>query len=618
MKRVYFTLALMSLFGGLNAFADVVNQDGVVYDIMPDGKCFVVGYDEAKMPEGGIVTIAATVRINGTDYPVTGILGSENYTTTDNNYNNGKTGDNRAAFFNCEKITCLKFADNSGVTLIGDHAFKSCTNLKTIENIPSTLTEIKKWCFEESGLESIDLSNTNVTIMEDGVFYNNKSLTSIQLPNGLENFWDNAFNGCKSLNNIEIPSTVKGIYNSVFENCTSLSNVTLNEGCTTLGDHVFKNCPLAAVTFPKTLGSIREWAFEGTKLKTVDLSNTQITRLPNGSFYNCQQLKDVKLPIALTDIGERAFYNSAIASITFPNSLQKIDAWAFQNTQLTNVVIPTSTDHIEEGAFSDNTKLTTVVVNGSECCLAVSAFANCTALTDVYITSNKEPVAERYGYPFQNDPTVHVVPNYLETFKGLNTCNTTNFDSKFSLTLGKEWTTLTSAYNLDFSDVKGLTAYTAKYNETNDAVALTQVNRAPAKTGLILKGEADQTYTLPILASNEAKLDAVTDNQLVNCVDAIWSTGRDNDYFLSNGKFVKSANNGWALPGKSYLYIKGGRPNKSESPLRVYIDNTATAIDGITNNPVVKDDAYYNLQGVKVQRPQHGVFIHNGKKVVLK
>ena len=614
MKRVYFTLALMSLFGGLNAFADV-KQDGVVYDKMPDGKCFVVGYDEGNMPAGGIVTIAATVNINGENCTVTGILGSGDYS----DYNNGKTGeDNRGAFANCKNIKCLKFADNSGVTFIGDHAFKNCSNLKTIENIPSTLKNIEKWCFESTALESVDLSNTEVTIMKDGVFFNNKSLTSIQLPNKLENFWDNAFNGCTALNNIDMPSTVKGIYNSVFEGCTSLSNVTWNEGCTTLGNHVFKNCPLAAVTFPKTLGSIGEWAFEGTKLETVDLSNTQITRLPKGCFYNCQQLSDVKLPIALTDIGECAFYKSAIASITFPSSLQKIDAWAFQFTQLTNVVIPTSTRHIGDGAFDSNNNLNTVFINGRECYLAVSAFAKCDKLKDVYITSNVEPDAGRYGYPFDNNPTVHVVPNFLNTFKGLNTCNTENFDSNFSITLGKEWTTLTSAYNLDFSNVEGgLTAYTAKYNKDNDAVALTPVKRVKAHTGLILKGEAGNTYTLPILASNEAKLDAV-DNQLIGCVDALWSTGRDKDYFLYNGEFVKSKNDGWVLPGKSYLYIDGGRNNVSASQLRVYVDNTATAIDGITNNPVVKDDAYYNLQGVKVQRPQHGVFIHNGKKVVLK
>lgn len=606
MKRVYFTLTLMSLFGGLNAFAQSYKTiDGVKYGLMKDGKCIVIGDDGAT----GDITFENEVEIDGEMRTVTGVCGSGNY-KEETGHENGFSGNTN--------ITGITFKDGSRITWIGDHAFKNCSSLKTINNVPAGLTDINEWCFESTALESVDLSKTNVTIMKDGVFYNNKSLTSIQLPNKLENFWDNAFNGCTSLNNIVMPSTVVGIYNNVFDGCTSLSNVKFNDRYTTLGHHVFKNCPLAAVTFPNTLNSIGEYAFESTKLETVDLSNTQITSLPNGSFYNCQQLNDVKLPIALTDIGERAFYQSTIASITFPSSLQKIDAWAFQYTQLTNVVIPTKTGHIGDGAFSDNANLKTVVVNGLECYLAVSAFANCPTLTDVYITSDKEPNAERYGYPFQNNPTVHVVPNYLETFKGLNTCNTTNFDSDFSIKLNKEWTTLTSAYNLDFSNVEGLTAYTAKYNKANDAVALTPVKKVKAHTGLILKGEAGNTYTLPILASNEEGLDEATDNQLVDCVDALWSTGRDNDYFLHDGEFVKSKNNGWALPGKSYLYISGGRVNKSESPLRVYVDNTATAINGITNNPVVKDEAYYNLQGVKVQRPQHGVFIHNGKKVVLK
>lgn len=612
MKRVYFTLTLMSLFGGLNAFAQSYTTiDGVKYGLMKDGQCVVIGDDGAK----GDITFENEVEIDGGKHTVTGVCGFGNYKEVTGHEN---------GFSENTNITGITFEEGSQIKWIGDHAFKNCSSLKTINNVPAGLTDINEWCFESTALESVDLSKTNVTIMKDGVFFKNKSLTSIQLPNKLENFWDNAFNGCTALNNIDMPSTVKGIYNSVFEGCTSLSNVTWNEGCTTLGNHVFKNCPLAAVTFPKTLGSIGEWAFEGTKLETVDLSNTQITRLPKGCFYNCQQLSDVKLPIALTDIGECAFYKSAIASITFPSSLQKIDAWAFQFTQLTNVVIPTKTGHIGDGAFSDNANLNTVVVNGLECYLAVSAFAKCPALTDVYITSDKEPNAERYGFPFDNNPKVHVMKDYVDTFSGLRTsedknpCNTTNFDSKFFLTLGKEWTTLTSAYNLDFSGIEDLTAYTAKYNEANDAVALTPVKKVKAHKGLILKGEAGKTYTLPILASNEEGLDEATDNQLVDCVDAVWSTGRDNDYFLHNGEFVKSTNNGWALPGKSYLYISGGRSNASGSPLRVYVDNTATAINGITNNPVVKDEAYYNLQGVKVQRPQHGVFIHNGKKVVLK
>lgn len=609
----------------------LLRMGGVVYDKMPDGKCLVVNFDEKSMPADGIVTIAKTVNIDGTDCDVTGILGSYNWTDEGKYYDNGKynvegenTTYNRAAFANCKKITGLRFEEGSKVTWIGDHAFRFCSNLKTIENIPSELNDIQSWCFEGTGLESVDLSNTNVTVMKDGVFYNNTSLTSIQLPNKLENFWDNAFYGCKALNNIVMPSTVVGIYNNVFEGCESLSNVTFNDSYTTLGHHVFKKCPLAAVTFPNTLNSIGEYAFESTNLKTVDLSNTQITSLPNGSFYDCDKLSDVKLPKALTYIGDHAFYNSPIASITFPPTLQKIDAWAFQNAYFKDVVIPTQCSLIEQGAFSDNANLTTVFINGLECYLAYKAFWNCSKLTDIYITSKVEPVAGRYGFPFDNNPKVHVMKDFVETFSGLKTsenynpCNTTHFDSNFSLTLGKEWTTFTSAYNLDFSSADGLTAYTAKYNKDNDAVALTPVKKVKAGTGLILKGEAGKTYTVSILASNEEGLDEATDNQLFDCVDAVWSSSRNEHYFLSNGKFVKSANAGWALPGKSFLYIEGGRDNHSESPLRVYVENTATAIDGITNNPVVKDEAYYNLQGVKVQRPQHGVFIHNGKKVVLK
>ena len=609
MKRVYFTLTLMSLFGGLNAFAQTYTTiDGVKYGLMKDGQCIVIGDDGAK----GDITFKKEVYINGGKHTVTAVCGLGNYSS--------EATDQKKGFSENTNITGITFEEGSQIKWIGDHAFKNCSSLKTINNVPAGLTDINEWCFESTALESVDLSNTNVTIMKDGVFYNNKSLTSIKLPNKLENFWDNAFNGCTSLNNIVMPSTVVGIHNNVFEGCTSLSNVTFNDSYTTLGHHVFKNCPLAAVTFPNTLNSIGEYAFENTKLNTVDLSNTQITSLPNGCFFICENLSDVKLPKDLTDIGNNAFISSAIASITFPPSLQKIGSYAFQNAKFANVVIPTNCNAIEQGAFSENTKLTTVYINGVTCYLAVDAFANCGNLKDVYITSNVEPDAKRYGYPFKNNSaylTVHVVPNFLNTFKGLNTCNTTNFDSNFSITLGKEWTTFSSAYNLDFSSVEGLTAYTAKYDKANDAVALTQVKRVKAHTGLILKGEAGNTYTLPILASNEAKLDAV-DNQLIGCVDALWSTGRDKDYFLYNGEFVKSKNDGWVLPGKSYLYIDGGRNNVSASQLRVYVDNTATAIDGITNNPVVKDDAYYNLQGVKVQHPQHGVFIHNGKKVVLK
>lgn len=558
MKRVYFTLTLMSLFGGLNAFAQTYTTiNGVKYGLMSDNKCIVIGDAGAK----GDITFENEVTINDHTYPVTGVCGSGDYSD--------EAKDQKKGFSGNTNITGITFKTGSQITWIGDHAFKSCSSLKTINKVPA-LDFINSWCFEGTALESVDLSQTKLQYLPNGCFYN-----------------------CGKLKEVKLPPTL----------------TTPNSGTWVEADDA----------------KYGKQAFQKTAIESIDLTNTNLISLGDYMFADCKSLNTVKLPSTLKSIWNHAFCNSSLYSITFPRSLQKIDAWAFQNTQLTNVVIPTQCSSIEQGAFIDNANLTTVVINGLECYLAYQAFCNCSKLTDVYITSKEAPVVERYGFPFDNNPKVHVMKDFVDIFSGLKTsenynpCNTTNFDSNLSLTLGKEWTTFTSAYNLDFSNVEGgLTAYTAKYNKANDAVALTPVKKVAAHTGLILKGEANTTYTLPILASNEAGLEAVTDNQLVDCVDAVWSSSRDKDYFLYNGKFVNSKNAGWALPGKSFLYIEGGRANQSESPLRVYVDNTATAINGITNNSVVKDEAYYNLQGVKVQRPQHGVFIHNGKKVVLK
>ena len=46
---------------------------------------------------------------------------------------------------------------------------------------------------------------------------------------------------------------------------------------------------------------------------------------------------------------------------------------------------------------------------------------------------------------------------------------------------------------------------------------------------------------------------------------------------------------------------------------------TETAIKAIdAAKKTVGDDAYYSLQGKKIERPQHGAYIHNGKVYVIK
>ena len=67
-------------------------------------------------------------------------------------------------------------------------------------------------------------------------------------------------------------------------------------------------------------------------------------------------------------------------------------------------------------------------------------------------------------------------------------------------------------------------------------------------------------------------------------------------------------------------YMKTG-PLPSGAKLVLDFDDSSTTgiesieIDTATNN---NDNAYYNLNGQHIARPQHGVYIYQGKKTVIR
>lgn len=47
-------------------------------------------------------------------------------------------------------------------------------------------------------------------------------------------------------------------------------------------------------------------------------------------------------------------------------------------------------------------------------------------------------------------------------------------------------------------------------------------------------------------------------------------------------------------------------------------DDTTSGIDGLSAPQIVEDNHYYNLQGIRVDHPTRGIYIRNGRKVVIK
>lgn len=162
---------------------------------------------------------------------------------------------------------------------------------------------------------------------------------------------------------------------------------------------------------------------------------------------------------------------------------------------------------------------------------------------------------------------------------------------------------------------EGLTAYTATVD--NKAVTLTKVEDGiiPAGNGVVLSGEASKSYDIEVTTSDKTKLGS---NELVGTIER---TLIENDYSFvlvydknQAKSYFKNFKNGAYLPaGKAYLPIPTAT---QDAKFHIVIDGTS-GINAIENGSKA-DKAYYTLDGQKAIAPQKGVYIHCGKKVVIK
>ncbi|MBQ9178967.1 MAG: hypothetical protein IJ140_08315 [Prevotella sp.] len=66
--------------------------------------------------------------------------------------------------------------------------------------------------------------------------------------------------------------------------------------------------------------------------------------------------------------------------------------------------------------------------------------------------------------------------------------------------------------------------------------------------------------------------------------------------------------------GKVYLEVSAGANEV------IFIDGMTDGIEQMSTESHVNtgDDAWYNMQGQRVEKPVKGIYIHNGKKTVIK
>lgn len=320
------------------------------------------------------------------------------------------------AFSNCKAITSIEF-NNSTVDTFGEGVFKDCISLKSI-TVPSNTKYLKNYCFENTGLLSIDIPK--VTQLESAVFRNCTSLQSINFGSTSKTIGAECFRGCISLEEIDYSnfsnwnhwSTNSG---HIYQGCTSLKTVKFpNISGIRIYTYDFADCPnLTTIVCPSSgFGAIGSYAFTNCGLKTFPTEAfLSVTSIPTGAFLG-SAIESAIIPNNITSISSNAFQNcDALESITIPDSVTSINSNAFANCgALESIVIPQNAtlsndvftvDQDKDGVKKVYCKAT------STSKLQSQAFRGNTSITDVYFTWSEPTSSTKPRYGLRQEAIIH-------------------------------------------------------------------------------------------------------------------------------------------------------------------------------------------------------------------
>lgn len=161
---------------------------------------------------------------------------------------------------------------------------------------------------------------------------------------------------------------------------------------------------------------------------------------------------------------------------------------------------------------------------------------------------------------------------------------------------------------------EGVTAYRVS-SVAEDHVNLIPITEAPANTPVLLKA-APGVYNLTVIASAEKtgtnKLSISDGTKTSDETYNVYALAKKNDvvgfYKVHAGVMVPA--------GKCFISVKIATEQATARDFLGFIEEGATSINAIENGQ--STDEVFDLQGRQVKQPTKGLYIKNGKKVIIK
>ena len=248
---------------------------------------------------------------------------------------------------------------------------------------------------EAENLKSLQLGGNKDTNMEWAGFSDIKSLEKVVISGSVE-ITEAMFENCENLTSVTITGEVPRIGAWAFAR-TGLTELEIPESVTDLGDSFIFG------TKPEKLVLGADVTYDSMTFNGVDFTDLQELQILSGeiseSLFECERFeKDLKLKIGpnVTSIGRRAFFEcKQLVSVEFEEGkLETIGDGAFVHcTSLTKVDIPACVKEIGEMAFSD-TGIKSVSFKEGLKRIGKAAFATCPYLREASIPKSVESIGD--------------------------------------------------------------------------------------------------------------------------------------------------------------------------------------------------------------------------------
>lgn len=585
------------------------------------------------------------------------------------------------AFNDCELIEG-PITLHEGLTLVGYQGFGNCKKLvfqpqnNSHNLLPSTLKDIRDKAFVncEAFTGAVTYPAQVNYIVSNGVFARS-GITSVTIPEGITRIESDAFVGCKSLEGIvNIPSTVNYVGVGTFAENPRITGVEIaSAGNLDLAFRAFYDDENLAYVEIKSANNVtmgNECFARNLKLGRVKLDegehHTTVTSIGSAGFAACIALPDAeanRLMQNLTVLNEAVFKDcTGLHNITIPASVEKIynDAFggAYDGTSVTLTEIHVSRDPapttITEGTYKDG--------EGQEHPKSVYPFGEYTDPNKVQVIFESSACNNIASYRNNTEFMRLMTKTLDESTTTVNWVNQEGANVVFKRTFGSTWNSLvlpfryTHAQLVETFGEGSLVAEFVSYRQSGAATdnkvfrfhtipddvsenkpvlvrpkpASVSDENGSDENGTEENDSEENTYTFVNVNIVNPKVDTYgADGYTFNgtYVSAVQDAPNvpANSYFVKNNKFVYGGNwKNYSKAFRAWLEPTGGGSAPSmlaTIALELEENGEVTAINAAeVFGPEAETAAktYYSLDGRRVENPTNGIYIVNGKKVVIK